>query len=290
MLDLTKSKILITGVGAQLAVYFMRLVEQKGLRVRAFSRQELDISNYKELSECLSSESPDIVLNFASYNLIDQAEDDPDQAMKINALAVEQMAHICRQENIFLVHFSSAHVFNGRNNTLYHETDAVDPVNVYGKSKLKGEEAIQSTLKNFLLLRLSWAFGHGKNCFFTKVRSWAAMNPILKISSDEVSIPMYSQDVIEMTVLALEKQLTGLYHLTSNGTCSRAEYVKRFIEEMGMSNQVEPVPAQFFKLKAQRPSYSCLSNHKLTRDLNKPMPHWEDGVKRFTINLKQNKF
>ena len=290
MFDVTKSKILITGAGAQLAVYFMRFAGNKGLQVKAYNRQELDISNYPKLKECLNSQSPDVVINCASYNLIDKAEDDPADAININVRAVEQMAELCLKKNIFLVHFSSAHVFNGRHIIPYKETDQVDPINIYGKSKLKGEEAVQSILKDYLLLRLSWVFGHGKNCFLTKVRTWAKTNQVLKISEDEISIPTYSQDVIETTVLCLKKGLRGLYHLTSSGYCSRTEYVRFFLEDMGMPNKVEAVPAASFNLKAQRPLYSCMSNQKLLTNLNIVMPDWKDGLKRFTDNIKQNEF
>jgi dTDP-4-dehydrorhamnose reductase len=289
-MDMVTKNFLITGAGAQLGVYFQRLASRKGLKSTSLTRAQLDITNRDQLLYALDAYRPDILINCASYNLIDLAQEDSKTAYAVNTRAVEELAKNCRDRNIFLVHYSSAHVFDGENDAPYRETDSTNPVNAYGKSKLEGEQAVQSILKNFLLLRLSWVFGTGKNCFLTKVSQWAKTNPVLTISSDEISIPAYSQDVVEYTFKSLEKGLSGLYHLTSNGFCSRAEYVEYFVQKMGMLNKIKKVPAASFNLKAKRPLYSRMSNEKISQSLGEQLPLWQDGLDRFVSQLKNHEF
>jgi dTDP-4-dehydrorhamnose reductase len=287
---LQNKKFLVTGAGAQLAVYFTRTAAQHRLNATALNRGQLDITDASQLREAIKRFKPNVILNCASYNLIDHAEEDPSDAFQVNALAVERLAEMCRDRGIFLVHYSSAHVFDGTKGSPYLEDDPVYPINVYGQSKYKGEAAIQAIMKDYLILRLSWVFGTGKNCFLTKVLSWAKNTPLLKISSDEISVPAYSQDVIDGTIRSLEKGISGLFHLTSHGSCSRAEYVREFVTSMGLKNEVLPVPASSFNLKAKRPLYSCMANSKICHAAGLVLPSWHDGLKRFTQRLKQHEF
>ena len=287
---LKNRKILITGAGAQLGIYLIRTAQAQSLSFQPFSSTELDITNTSGVAAAIEKCKPDIIINCAAYNLIDQAQLTPPPAFAVNTQAVEQLALLCRRYQIFLVHYSTAHVFDGNKRNLYTEGDTPHPVNIYGQSKWQGEEAIQKHLKNYLILRLSWVFGCGKNCFLTKVSQWANANPALRISSDEISIPMYSQDVVEATLLSLEKGLSGLYHLTSHDTCSRHEYVKQYLSNMGLNNEVVGVPAVSFGLPAQRPLYSGMSNKKIEQALKVTLPRWQDGLNRFTEQLKKGRF
>lgn len=283
-------KILITGAGAQLAVYFKRSAASQSLDVTAFSSPELDVTRADLLQKTVANVKPDIILNCAAYNLIDQAEADPQMAMAVNAQAPEHLAGLCRKQRILLVHYSTAHVFDGNKQQPYVESDPVAPVNVYGRSKLAGEEAIRQQLDQALILRLSWMFGRGKNCFLTKVAQWAGKSPALKISTDEISVPAYSQDIVDATLAALRKGLTGLFHLTSHGSCSRYEYVKFYCQKMGLRNELVPVLAESFHLPARRPLYTCMANGKIEKALGLTLPHWQDGLTRFTEQLKKGSF
>lgn len=277
---------LIAGAGGQLAREFQKAAASQHLNLAAPSEKDFNITDKKQAADIFTKIRPDIVINCAAYNLVDEAEDVPKPAFSINADAVEGLALLCRRHKAFLVHYSSDYVFDGKKGSLYIEEDTVNPLNVYGKSKLKGEEAIKACFNDFLIFRLSWLFGDGKQNFLYKLSSWAQKNTNLKVSNDEISVPTYTQDVVKATLLSLEKGLRGLYHLTNSGYCSRYELAKYFLGQMGLNNTLEAVSMNDFKLKAKRPLFSAMSNAKITKDLNQIIPSWQDAIDRFTSDLK----
>jgi len=283
--------ILLTGTSGQLAKEFQRILPERGLEFSAPLEEKLDISNFEQVKCAIEEIKPDVIINCAAYNLVDEAEEEPSLAFKVNSDAVGNLAVLCRRFNIFLVHFSTDYVFDGRKKEFYIEEDLVNPVNKYGESKLKGEELIKKHLNNFLILRLSWVIGEGRRNFLYKLFNWTKQKRILKISCDEVSVPTYVEDVVHTTLLSLKKGLKGLYHLTNSGYCSRYELAKYFVKKMGLDNILLPVPASSFiltgtgKAMAKRPLFSAMSNGKISKELNISIPEWEDGVDRFIIRI-----
>jgi len=213
--------ILLTGTSGQLAKEFQRILPERGLEFAAPLEEKLDISNFEQVKCAIEEIRPDVIINCAAYNLVDEAEEEPYLAFKVNSDAVGNLAVLCRRFNIFLVHFSTDYVFDGRKKEFYIEEDLANPVNKYGESKLKGEELIKRHLNNFLILRLSWVIGKGRRNFLYKLFNWTKQKRILKISCDEVSVPTYVEDVVHTTLLSLKKGLKGFYHLTNSGYCSR---------------------------------------------------------------------
>ena len=280
---LDDKKIFITGKNSQLAFYFLQTMADTKAVVAAYSREECDIANRKQVFTLIEKEKPDYVINFAADNLIDDAERDSTRADAVNTLGVSALADACRKNSVFFIHFSSSHVFDGQKNSPYTEEDKTCPINAYGLSKVRGEQAIIENMQDYLLFRLSWAFGYGKNCFLSKVAEWSKKNPIIKISADEISSPIFSQDVIDVMLMSMEKGLKGLYHLSSRGQCSRFEYVSYFIKKMELTNTVEPVAAEHFHLEAKRPAYTCLSANKIEKDLGVTMEDWKEGLDKYVM-------
>ena len=283
---LNNRKILITGVKAQLGYYFQKILAAMPVSVTGLSRADLDVCDYDRLKDVIAQIKPDILINCAADNFIDRAEDDSRSAYAVNSTAVEQMATICRRGGIFLVHYSTAHVFDGFKREHYLETDEPNPLNVYGRSKLQGDQAIQSILDRYLILRLSWVFGQGKNCFLTKVERWAETQAVINISEDEISIPTYAENVVDLTLQCLLKGMEGLYHLTSSGQCSRYQYVKYYFERIKNKTQINPQPLDSFHMKAKRPMFSCMSNDKISKCLKQPIDDWTVGLEQFIKQIK----
>jgi len=271
-------KILILGAQGQLGKEFVSVFKEKELNFTAPSEEECNITNTTRLNEIIENVRPDIIINCAAYNAVDEAEEKSDVAYLVNSEAVSNIAKICREKDIFLVHYSSDYVFDGEKQELYIEEDKTEPINVYGKSKLQGEERIKENLEDYLIFRLSWVIGKGEQNFLHKLSLWAQKNRILKISADEVSVPTFTKNVVEITLLSLEKGLKGLYHLTNSGYASRYELAKYYIKRMELENFVLPVPMSDFKTKAKRPGFSAMSNEKLSNELNISIPAWEDGM------------
>ena len=179
-------KILIAGAGGQLGREFTDYLSGRGVDFIAPAEQDFDVTDFDSIGAAVRRIKPGIIINCAAYNQVDAAEDEPDTAFKVNAGAVRNLAALCRQENIFLVHYSSDYVFDGSKGSPYTEEDAP---NLYGKSKLEGERAVQETLRDYLIFRTSWVFGKGKQNFLYKLSSWAKEKKELRIAEDEVSCP-----------------------------------------------------------------------------------------------------
>jgi dTDP-4-dehydrorhamnose reductase len=278
-------KILILGANGQLGQEFVNILSDSKFNFVAPQEKDCDITDSAKLSAFVTQEAPEIVINCAAYNAVDDAEANPAVADLVNYQAVANIATICKEKNIFFVHYSSDYVFDGTKGELYTEEDTVNPLNVYGKSKLAGEQAIQKLCANFLIFRLSWVIGKGKQNFLYKLSGWAQNNKVLKISADEVSVPTFTNTVVDITLLALEEKLTGLYHLTNSGYASRYELAKAFIVGKKLDNLVVPVPMSTFTVKAARPLFAAMSNAKLSKALDVEIPTWQEALIKF-IELK----
>jgi dTDP-4-dehydrorhamnose reductase len=225
---------------------------------------------------------PDVIINCAAYNLVDKAEESPETAFTVNATGPANLARAAALNKAVFVHFGSDYVFDGNKESgLYTEDDATNPLNEYGKSKLAGEERSLEELDRCLVLRLSWVFGQGKQNFIYKLTQWAAGNEYLKIACDEFSVPTYTGAVVDVTLKALQQGLTGRYHLTNSGFCSRYEWAKEILDVLGVRKFIRPVSMDSFKLPAKRPNFSAMTNAKIAGLLNISIPTWQEAVRSF---------
>jgi dTDP-4-dehydrorhamnose reductase len=273
--------ILITGANGQLGGEFQRALTNYSYTVKALNKESLDISDSDAVKETFSEYNPDIVLNCAAYNLVDKAEEDFDTAFKVNASGVRNLALISRESNAFLIHYSTDYVFDGTKEDFYTEEDAPNPISKYGESKLSGERFLKEESDNFLLFRLSWVFGEGRQNFLYKLSEWGKKNRVLKVVYDQISVPTYTKDIVNLTIFAINKGLRGIYHLTNSGYASRYEVARYFMERLGFDNLILPVNSDYFPSPARRPYFSAMSNLKLSKDLNVNVPDWKFGVDRY---------
>lgn len=278
---------IITGAQGQLAREFQKTLKKLDHTVTAFDREGLDISDSHVVNDKITEHNPDVVINCASYNLVDKAEEDFDTACGVNATGVRHLAVACKKSNILLVHYSTDYVFDGTKEDFYTEEDEPNPVSKYGESKLQGEQLLKQEADNFLLFRVSWVFGEGKSNFLHRLSEWARKNRTLKIVSDQVSVPTYTEDIVNVTMFALNKGLRGMYHLTNSGYASRYEFARYYIEQMEMDNLVMPVTSDYFPSPAKRPYFSAMSNRKLSQALNVDIPDWKLGIERYVKNIQE---
>jgi len=275
-------KYLITGKNGQLAQAFIKRFELLSIDFNAPDEARLDITNPKTVADVVAAHKPDIIVNCAAYNLVDKAEQDKDAAFAVNALGPGNLAQAAAKHKAILVHFGSDYVFDGlKENGLYSESDPVNPLNEYGRSKLAGEQAVLEELDRCLVLRLSWVFGAGKQNFIYKLMEWAKSSEYLKIACDEFSVPTSADTVVDVTLKALKQGVTGQYHLTNSGFCSRYEWARLILNSLSIRKFIRPVNMDSFNLPARRPKFSAMSNRKLADLLNDPIPTWEEAVKSF---------
>ena len=272
---------LILGANGQLGKQFKKELAARGEHVIAPEEKDCDITNSDTLARFVEKVSPTVIINCAAYNAVDLAEQQAEIANLINSRAVQNIATLCKRHSIFFIHYSTDYVFDGRKGAPYTEHDAPNPLNVYGKSKLAGEEAVQKYGGGFLLFRTSWVFGDGTQNFIHKFLQWAQKSRVVKLSSDEVSVPTSSADLVSLTIASLEKGLKGLYHLTSSDYASRYEWGRYVVKALSLNNLVVPVPMSNFPSPVQRPPFTAMSNDQLQQRLGVPIRDWRNAVDRF---------
>lgn len=274
-------RILITGANGQLAREYQKYLYNLNLDVLALDRDSLDITSLDKVKEVFDAYRPDIVINCAAYNFVDKAEEDTEKAFNVNAKGVKNLAISSKKYNALIVHYSTDYVFDGSKESPYLEVDEPNPINKYGESKLLGESLLIEETENYLIFRVSWVFGPGRQNFLYKLTEWARQRDILKIVCDQVSIPTYTEDIVKVSTLAINKGLRGLFHLTNSGYASRYEVSKYFLEKRGLNVMIIPVRSEYFPTPAKRPYFSVMSNSRISNILDIKIPDWREGIERF---------
>lgn len=274
---------LITGSGGQLAASFAKRLRSRSMKFLAPDELRCDITNQTSIREIITSYQPRVIINCAAYNLVDKAEQYRERAFQVNAEGPKLLAEEARKCGAVLVHFGSDYVFDGlKQDGLYREEDPVGPLSEYGRSKLAGEQAVREVLGDrSLVFRLSWVFGAGKQNFIAKLLEWSAAQEYLRIACDEFSAPTWTETVVDVTMKALDQGVSGLYHLTNSGYCSRYEWAKAILRRKGIEKFIRPVSMDSFGLPAKRPKFSAMSNRTITDRLDISIPTWEEAVDRF---------
>ena len=275
-------KYLISGRNGQLARAFINTFEMKSIDFIAPDESKLDITKEAVVAEAVAGYKPDVIINCAAYNLVDQAEQEHENALAINARGAKYLAQAAARHKAILVHFGSDYVFDGmKESGLYTEKDQVNPLNEYGKSKLAGEEMVREASEDVLIFRLSWVYGYGENNFIYKLSEWAKNNEYLRIACDEFSVPTRTDTVVDVTLQSLGAGLRGLFHLTNSGFCSRYEWATLIVKSLAMKKFLRPVSMDTFHLPARRPKFSAMDNMRLSSELNLRIPSWEEAVESF---------
>lgn len=278
-------KYIIAGSSGQLAKAFIKKFKELNFDFVAPSEQEFDITDKNKIEKVLLEYKPNVIINCAAYNNVEFAEQDNSKAILINKTAITNLVEIAKIYNLKLVHFGSDYVFDGTKGSLYTEEDKTNPLNEYGKSKLAGE---QEALKynNSLVCRLSWVIGEGQQNFLFKLSGWLKNNKAIKVSCDEVSVPCFTFDIVDVIIKALENNLVGLYQLTNSGKASRYELAQEFIRLKNLDNEILPVPMASFGSKVQRPLVTAMSNKKISQKLNITIPSWQESLKKYIELIK----
>lgn len=276
-------RILLTGKNGQVGWELQRSLAPFG-RIWAYDRQELDLQDSDALRRVIQEIKPDLIVNAAAYTAVDKAETDQGAAHAINAVAPMIMAEEAKKCGALLVHYSTDYVFDGTGKRPYIENDPVNPLSVYGKTKLEGESAIRSIHDKHLILRTSWVYAtRGKNFLLTMQRL-GKEKELLKIVSDQIGAPTWSRLIASMTAQMINSswhsQLWGTYHLTSAGQTSWHGFAKEIFNVLYAAGAAVPILQEIttseYPLPASRPGYSVLSNDKLEKAFHLKMPDWKD--------------
>lgn len=255
-----------------------------------------DLAQPEALLRTIREIQPDVVVNASAYTAVDLAESNQEMAQLINSDTVAQIAEVCKSLNILLVHYSTDYVFSGQGTTPFKETDQTQPLNVYGQTKLQGEQAIVASGCNHLIFRTSWVFAaKGKN-FMKTMLNLAQQREELSIIDDQIGAPTSAELIADVTAYSLiqvlnDKSKSGIYHLVASGETSWFEYAKYVFEQAeneGLDlavKKVNPIPTTAYPTPAKRPHNSRLNNHKIQQSFHLVMPEWKVHVKRTVTEL-----
>lgn len=270
--------IYVTGANGQLGQE-LKKTQLQGKAV-FLDRSQLDLSNLTEVEDFLKSHSITTLINTAAYTQVDKAESEKELALKINAEAPALMAKYAREKNFKFIHYSTDYVFNGLSSAPYKETDATDPVNFYGETKLQGEQGILKENPAALILRTSWVYSaHGKNFYNTMIRL-GNEKPELKVVADQIGTPTSTHDLANITLQALDKNLSGIYHFSNEGVTSWYEFACEILKLKGIKTPVYPIETEQFPTPAKRPGYSVLDKTKITQALGIEIPDWKSALQK----------
>ncbi|MDP1723442.1 MAG: dTDP-4-dehydrorhamnose reductase [Alphaproteobacteria bacterium] len=294
-------RILLLGSNGQVGWELQRSLSPLG-KVIAYDRQKANLENLSALSQTILDVSPDIIVNAAAYTAVDQAESESDKAYLVNAKAVGVIAETAKKLNVRLVHYSTDYVFDGNKVGAYVEEDSTAPLNVYGKSKLAGEQAIIDSACDHYIFRTSWVYGqHGKN-FIKSILRLAQNKDALKVVNDQYGAPTSAELIADVTAHMLKNSFNdskngqkkdGIYHLTSSGKTNWFEFSRYILDQAQhfgsafklTSDKITPITSEEFPLPAQRQKNSSLNVDKLSKKINLVMPDWRFHVSRTISQL-----
>ncbi len=290
------NKILITGANGQLGNEMRRVaLGMPNCEFLFTDVAELDITDASAVVSFVKSNSIDIVVNCAAYTNVDKAEDDIITAERINSDAVGNLAVACKEHGAMLVHVSTDYVFDGTNNIPYTENDPVAPLGVYGKTKLMGEELVQRSGCNYVILRTSWLYSkHGHN-FMKTMAKLTAERDSLNVVFDQVGTPTYAGDLADVIGGIVGKKNSGalgdikeIYHFSNEGVCSWYDFAVEIAYLMGNTKcNILPCHSNEFPSKVTRPSYSVLDKSKIKKDLGISIPYWINSLAKCINEFKK---
>jgi dTDP-4-dehydrorhamnose reductase len=294
-------KIVIVGRNGQLAWEAKQRFQGLG-QIICVGRPEFDLLDLNGVREEIRRIKPSVIVNTAAYTAVDQAESEPEAAMKINSEASAALAEEAKWLDTLFITYSTDYVFDGKSAAPYSESDSTAPLNVYGASKLSGERAVEAVGGNHLIFRTSWVYGaRGKN-FLKTILKLAAERSELRIVDDQVGAPTWSRDLADATRNVLEHLVSqsssaktsigealddrrGIYHMTAAGSVSWFGFATAIVEEMerrGLSQgrvvKVMPIPSRQYPTPAARPHNSRLCNDKLKNAFGVTLPQWRESL------------
>lgn len=272
--------ILVTGANGQLGKCFQKQSKKfPHFKFIFCTSAELNITSKEAMKALFSAQKIDYCINTAAYTNVEQAENENEKAFLVNAGAVRKLAETCKESNTVLVHFSTDYVFNGRSTTAYTETDEVDPINVYGASKLKGEEEIQSILDNYFIFRTSWLYSEFGHNFYNTILRKAAEKAELNITTSQVGTPTNANDLAEyvLNIIDSGSGKYGVYHFSNLGEATWYDFAQEILDYSNKLDQVILNRSGYFKTLATRPDYSVLSKEKAIQNFG-PVKDWKSSL------------
>ena len=280
--------LLVTGSSGQLGQCLKQLLlSATDISCYFATREDLDITNSDELQRFFSDHNFDYCINTAAYTNVEKAESEQKEAFLINAEGAYSLAKACKKHNVVLLHISTDYVFDGMAKTPYQEQDPTNPLNVYGASKLKGEQHIVDTWNKHFIIRTSWLYSQYGHNFLNSMLQFAKQKKALTITTQQKGTPTNANDLAQVlvTIIKTGNARYGVYHFSNQGEATWYDFAEAIFKATGEIDTVNLAKTEHYATFAKRPSYSVLNCNKLKDTLGITYRNWEDSLKQI-INSK----
>ncbi len=283
--------ILVTGASGQLGSE----IREKSIKYSQYKfffedSKSLDITDFDKVEVFVVENNINVVINCAAYTAVDKAESEELNAESVNSLGVQNLVSALKGKGK-LIHISTDYVFNGKSYEPYKEEDNVDPIGVYGKTKLLGEEYILTSEVESIIIRTSWVYSSfGNNFVKTMLRLGKERNELYVIF-DQIGSPTYARDLAQVCLNAIDKdfsKLSKIYHYSNEGVASWYDFAKAIMEISGINCKVKPIETKEYPTPAKRPNYSLLNKSKIKKEFNITIPYWRDSLNDCIKKIEQN--
>jgi len=281
--------VLVTGANGQLGKSLRSLVDQNNTNYQFFfaTKEQLDLKNFNNVRSFIEKNQFDIIINCAAYTSVDKAETEKDKANLINHLSVKNLAQIAKDNCVKLIHISTDYVFDGIKQESYNEDDNASPLNVYGKTKLDGENAILSTMdSDAIIIRTSWVYSVYENNFVDTILKLCQKKDKLNIVSDQIGSPTYANDlasvifnIIKNKKFLLSKQAPEVFHFSNDGACSWFDFAKEIGKISGTKCVINPISSKDYPQDALRPKSVLMNKTKIIDFYGLELHFWKDSLR-----------
>ena len=291
-------KVLITGAKGQLGSQIIKILNSKqselgkidskykDVVVKGMDREDADITMENQVDELVNNFKPDVIINCAAYTNVDGCEDNEDNAFKVNGIGARNFAIASKKVGAKLIHISTDYVFEGNGIKPYKEYDMPNPISVYGKTKLAGEEFVKKFSNKYFIVRTSWLYGYNGNNFVKTIIKAANEKGCLTVVNDQRGNPTNAEDLAHHILKIAVTEEYGIYHCTGNGECSWYDFACEIVKNAEIKCEVKPVISEQFHSKAKRPTFSSLDNMMIRCTVGDEMREWREALKQFILNIK----
>ncbi|HEY9168438.1 MAG TPA: dTDP-4-dehydrorhamnose reductase [Lutibacter sp.] len=284
--------ILITGTNGQLGLELKSLGNKfPNLKLFCTDRHSLNILNFEEMDQYVLKNKIDAIVNCAAYTDVNKAEEEFTSADEVNHLAVKKLGLIAKKHQIKLIHLSTDYVFDGNSSIPYTETDATNPQNAYGISKLMGEKALlEINPKNSMIIRTSWLYSEFGNNFVKSILKLSKERESISVVYNQIGSPTYARDlalVILQIISDFEHEGIQIYHYANKGQCSWFQFAEEIVKIANYNCDVLPITSEAYKTKVKRPKYSLMNTQKIQHAFNLEIPSWQDALEKCILKLKK---
>ena len=274
-------KVLVTGTNGQLGYDVVKELQKQNIECYGASRQDFDIVDFEATENFIINYMPDAVIHCAAYTAVDKAEDEQGLCYLVNASATENIAEVCKKINAKMLYISTDYVFDGTKDSFYEVYDKPNPINVYGKTKLLGEQALQKILDKYFVVRISWVFGeHGNNFVKTMLRLGKERKEI-SVVADQYGSPTYTADLAPLVVEMIQTDKYGIYHATNEGVCTWAEFAEEIFKIADIDIKVNHITTAEYPTRAKRPMNSRLNKNSLVINGFYVLKNWQNALKNY---------